>query len=141
MLTVDQTIFAAPDRTDGNDADGVPGNCWQACVASLLELPLDTVPHFILADDWWEVTQAYVAAVKPGWELLCFDGSMDFPLYQFPDKAPTHAIGSGPSPRGDFMHAVILDARTGELAHDPHPSRAGLAGIVVEVMALAERTL
>ena len=36
---VDQTIFVGdPQR---------PGNCVAACVATLLDLPLDRVPHFI----------------------------------------------------------------------------------------------
>lgn len=34
---------------------------------------------------------------------------------------------SGPSPRGNGVyHAVV--GRNGEVVHDPHPSRAGLAG-------------
>ncbi|ASX98777.1 hypothetical protein SEA_COLUCCI_108 [Arthrobacter phage Colucci] len=139
MIPVDQTIFADPASNDGNAADGTPGNCFQACVASLLELPLEDVPHFITHEDWWEVTKAFVSAHKPGWTIEHFDTV--FPAYQDPDhpEAPTHVIGSGKSPRGDFYHAAIVDAVTGELAHDPHPSRAGFLGEMDSMFALVAK--
>jgi hypothetical protein len=41
MKSVDQTTF------------GPNGNCFSACVASLLELPIDAVPFFMSAGDGW----------------------------------------------------------------------------------------
>lgn len=139
MIPVDQTIMADPARGDGHDADGNPGNCWQACVASLLELPLEEVPHFIVHEDWWEATKAFVSVHKPGWTMEHFDAA--FPVYQWPDGAPEHVIGSGPSPRGDFYHAAIVDAKTGELAHDPHPSRAGFVQLETMFVLIEKPTV
>lgn len=50
MIPVYQTIFAIPG-----------GNCLQASLASILELPLDSVPHFanIDSDDWWQQLQTW----------------------------------------------------------------------------------
>jgi hypothetical protein len=48
MIPVYQTIF------------GKHGNCFQACVASLLELPLSSVPDFCNYQpqcDWWDFLQ------------------------------------------------------------------------------------
>ncbi|AIZ01780.1 hypothetical protein ArV1_093 [Arthrobacter phage vB_ArtM-ArV1] len=127
MIPVDQTILHTEETV---------GNCWQACIASLLELPIEDVPHFILHEDWWEATKAFVSVHKPGWTIEHYPTV--FPAYQDPDhpEAPTHVIGSGQSPRGDFLHAAIVDAVTGELAHDPHPSRAGFVGEMDGMFAL-----
>lgn len=52
MIPVYQTIFTVPG-----------GNCLQACLASIFELPLEEVPHFaaIETDDWWEQCQRWCA--------------------------------------------------------------------------------
>ena len=46
MIPVFQTILADPERADGHNAEGIAGNCYQAALASVLELPLEQVPHF-----------------------------------------------------------------------------------------------
>jgi len=129
VTPLDQTIFGVVTPEDGKR----PGNCWQACVASLLDLPLDQVPHFIeVSPRTWERHTRRFVFEHTGLDLGCF-------LPEFPLTEPgQYVIGSGPSPRGDFLHAVILDGATGALAHDPHPSRAGLAGPPIEVHRFAE---
>ena len=47
MIPVDQTILYDPDPAS------LMGNCFQACVASIFELPLDMVPHFCQEEDWY----------------------------------------------------------------------------------------
>ena len=47
MTPVKQTIL-----TDKTVDPPVVGNCFQACVASLLDLPLDDVPHFCDCNSW-----------------------------------------------------------------------------------------
>jgi hypothetical protein len=107
MKPVDQTQFAG---------EGVGGNCVQASVASILELPLSDVPHFLaIADapnqwelammDWME--ERGVGYIRREGEWI-FDG---------------YYLASGPSPRG-VSHMVVY--HDGKLAHDPHPSRAGI---------------
>ena len=122
MIPLDQTIFADPARGDGHDANGVPGNCFQACVASILELPLEEVPHFATFDDWLGETRRFVSEHSGG-DLVVRVYAPEFPMFTTPGH---FVIGAGPSPRGNFWHGVVLNADTGEMAHDPHPSRAGL---------------
>ncbi len=129
MIPVDQTILAT--KPNGDNDDDVPGDCYRACIASWLELPIDEVPHFILKETWWDDVVAFVRERLPGKTIQNYAPPL-FPAYRG-DNDDMYAIAVGPSPRGDFMHAVLVHAATGELAHDPHPSRAGLAGPIVEM--------
>lgn len=124
---------------DGEEV--TPGDCWRACLASLLEVPLAEVPHFIhlypAADvegetpDWWEASVTWVQQQRPGWTLAAYDRpepwvSLWHPdMYQFASM-PKREILTAPSPRGDWMHSVIVDAVTGELDHDPFPGGQGV---------------
>lgn len=122
MIRHSQQVISDPERGDGHDSNGRPGDCWKACIASLLDLPMESVPHFAeLGDTWWEATQEFIETQKAGHELRWWEDILAV------NVGSEFLIASGPSPRGDFQHAVIVD-RAGQLVHDPHPSRAGLAG-------------
>jgi hypothetical protein len=103
MKPVDQTIFGAPE-----------GNCLPACIASLLELSIDDVPHFG-ADNWLDTLTRWLA--PRGFYPICATLPTDW-------RPAGLYILAGKSPRGDFLHAVV--ARGDEIVHDPHPSRAGV---------------
>lgn len=133
MIPIDQNILAIND--DGTDAEGRPGNCYQACLASIIEARLDTVPHIVaLPGDWYINVQLWT--LQQGLMHTVVDPSDRDRL------AAIHAagrvlgvIGAGPSPRGPFQHAVILDPETLQLTHDPHPSRKGLTEVqIIEVI-------
>lgn len=96
------------------DRFGVPGgNCFSACVATLLELPLSEVPYFM--DDWPRSFDQWLH------ERGLY--AMSFTLPSDPALLPRGGyILGGQSPRGS--HAVV--AMGAEIVHDPHPSRAGL---------------
>lgn len=120
MREITQTIL-------GNDlaelgSDKVPGNCVQACVAAVLDLPLDAVPHFVLFV-WWDhalrlwlrglgldhtttaAPKGESIAIPDGWSLV-----------------------GGPSPRlANGQHMCV--AYDGEIVWDPHPSRDGLPSV------------
>lgn len=133
MSRVNQTITADdPQRL---------GNCVSACVASILNRPLDEVPHFgeegvVLGDvvedgvghglHWWAMLLGYMAAAG-------------YSPVELPDvdhgEPGEYLFVAGLSPRG-VMHQVIY--RDGTLWHDPHPSRDGLAD-VREVLAWRPR--
>lgn len=107
MIGVGQTTFGHPG-----------GNCFSACVASLLELPIDDVPYFMAGDgaEWFDRLAEWL---KPrGLYPLLFKWSADWPKTGF-------GILGGKSSRGD--HAVVGYGR--EVVHDPHPSREGLLAI------------
>ena len=137
MSRVNQTITADdPQRM---------GNCVSACVASLLNRPLDEVPHFgeeglALGDTlqdgpngrvghgiaWWAMLLGYMAAA----------GYAPVELTDVDQAEPGELLFvAGMSPRG-IMHQVIY--RDGELLHDPHPSHDGLVDIR-EVLAWRPR--
>jgi hypothetical protein len=107
MSEVTQTILH-------DDPQGRIGNCLQAAVASLLDLPLDDVPHFAEHGDWLERLVAWAA--DRNWLVR----------HARPDVAVPFGIACGPSPRG-VQHAVVM--RAGTVPWDPHPSREGLVKV------------
>ena len=116
MSFIDQSIL---------HAEGEVGNCFQAAIASVIEWPLDAVPHFALLGEvhWWDCAQAWLDQ-QGFW--------MEYQPDAFKEQGITpmpRCLLSGPSPRG-FSHSVVGDSATGEMLHDPHPSRAGLLEVV-----------
>lgn len=109
MKPVNQTRFGDPG-----------GNCFSACVASLLELPLDEVPYFMEPEDWMGF---FTDWLRPhGFSPICFKALVG-------DEAdrclPGYYILGGKSSRGN--HAVV--AKGSKIVHDPHPSREGLLSL------------
>lgn len=105
MIRVYQTIF-------GNDPRN-PGNCFQACVASLFDLPLEDVPHFVAEKNWWRFLEQWL---------------LQFGLYpvniEYKGFMPQgYTILNGKSPRG-YAHSVIV--KGGRIVHDPHPAGGGV---------------
>lgn len=96
----------------------VDGNCWQTCVASVLDLPAEAVPHFVgwevheVVKDYWH--ESFHWLWEHGYEL----GISDRHLYN-----GEYYLAIGPTVR-DTMHVCVYLA--GRLAHDPHPSGVGL---------------
>lgn len=106
MKPVDQTTFGHGK-----------GNCFSACVASVLERRLEDVPYFMSRGDaWFEYLVEWCAEQHIGVEF-----STEFPAP--PDR---HVIIGGVSPRSGKGHACV--ALNGEIVHDPHPDRTGLTG-------------
>ena len=137
MTPVDQTV------------EGVGGNCYQACLASVLDLPLDAVPHFVAIEGptdpssgalWFFEARLWLRETF-GLDLYSYD-TADEPtprgVFASADLAPCQqaAIGCGKSPRGDFLHAVVVDL-DGVMVHDPHWSRSGIAGPLTAFEVLA----
>ena len=114
MRPVDQTTFGHPG-----------GNCFSACVASLLHLPIENVPYFMGDPDepghvWAGRLDAWLE--PRGFYALHFDVDPDRHQSLWPKG---YFILCGKSPRGD--HAVV--ARGSATVHDPHPLRDGLIKI------------
>lgn len=113
MTPLHQTEFYNPE------VEKARGNCWQTAIASVLDLPLDAVPHFVDVDErfgtenWFFYTYNWLHA--RGWHI---------------ERIATHIytneyyLVSGPSPRGNFWHVVIY--RNGKMVHDPHPDGTGI---------------
>ncbi len=117
MIPVRQTIFVATDPKGR-------GNCMAACLASLLEIPLhsaiDTTSDACRAD-WEGSIGRWLADRGLKLEDIWPDESEPAEL------ADAYSIGSGPSPRGPFWHAVVC--KSGRMVFDPHPSDDGLVSL------------
>jgi hypothetical protein len=108
------------------------GNCFEACIASILEVSIEDIPDFhkgIAPDDgpgYWERVHEWCKDKPFGLISVTLQEGHD-PLKFFHD---TWVIASGPSPRRKEewqLHAVVW--RNGEIVHDPHPSQQGLKQI------------
>lgn len=122
MKPVHQTVLGFPN-----------GNCFAACIASLLEFPIEEVPIQSGGEDWLDQTQAFLKTKGLFYLEVRIDVAVKYPLYELFD---VWAIFYGASPRGDWKHAVVgkLDMQGGfpifKMVHDPHPSSKFVAGDV-----------
>lgn len=122
MRPVHQTLFrdesAPPDQR---------GNCLQAALASVFELALDDVPHFVaLSEDrWWTALYEWHLErnILVNYERTHDEEGEHIPGAWVPLGVPY--LMCGPSPRGAFSHVVV--AQNHEMIHDPHPAGTGLA--------------
>lgn len=94
------------------------GNCIQACVASLFNLPIEQVPHFMMYEDEMMDALKYFCD-KNGYR---FSGIKQKPtemdLNNFKGIDGYYMIG-GKSPRNKYGHAVIY--KNGQPFFDVHP--------------------
>lgn len=132
MIPIKQTRFGRPVK--GQPSIEPPGNCWSACVASILQMDLADVPDEMsvwkkgmtpeeswkpferLMHEWLFVKGLVLIEVEPG--NLIYTGPKEI--------LNAYCIVSGPSPRGGCLHAVVGKLVIGgtELIHDPHPSNS-----------------
>lgn len=117
MTPVDQTTFGVKRWPY------LPGNCLSACVASILDMPTESVPLFVEKSDpcdgiWPERLDAWL--VERGLHALILPAGIVL--------APPEGfyILYGRSVK-DHEHAVV--AKDNAIVHDPHPSRTGLARV------------
>jgi hypothetical protein len=106
----------------GQTVTGRNGNCYQACVASVLELSLAEVP----SRDATDTAERYVERLREwlqprGLTLVSSDlaahrASEFTPSVFFPQG---YWIASLPTGSGDFAHAVVM--RGLDVAWNPHP--------------------
>ena len=107
MVPVTQTIFGAPN-----------GNCYAACLASILELPIKDVPN---ANGNIDSVNRFLATRGLGVVRIPYSESAWKTI-----RRGAWCILFGVSPR-ELLHAVV--GKDGVMVHDPHPSRAGLRRI------------
>lgn len=105
------------------------GNCLAACVASILELPIEQVPNF--CGDFEEWILALHNWLKPMGLGVVF---VKLDLCPSPDHLKEnflkgYTIGGVTGARG-IKHAVVL--HDGQVIHDPHPGEAVADDIELE---------
>jgi hypothetical protein len=114
VTPVKQSKLYAPDAIHN-------GNCFAACLASLLDLPLWMVPPFddmFGRTDWNTRVDEWLERMFRLRRVRTDESSVV--------TLPEFYIASGLSPRG-VRHSVIYSH--GEMVHDPHPSGAGIASV------------
>lgn len=88
-----------------------PDNCFDACLASVLELPLESAPHYKGQDDWIQHYNAWL-------------NGHGFRLVMLPEDEPApqgYHLAAHRSPRGPHLHSVVV--LDGVIVWDPHPQR------------------
>jgi hypothetical protein len=107
MKRVEQTILSPPD-----------GNCFAACVASILELPIESVPNYRTeGDDWMPRRQAWLRPLNLcflGWEHTDNIDPRVFQGYSICTVAYRNRDG-------DLRHSCV--ALDGSIVWNPHPLR------------------
>lgn len=98
---------------------GEEGNCLQACLASILEIDIEEIPWFGADAFWVDRKNEWLAQ----FDLAAIDIDVSS-SYKGNWKYLGYHLINGPSPRGDFWHAVV--GKNGRMVHDPHPSGDGL---------------
>jgi hypothetical protein len=112
------------------------GDCMTACIASLLELPYEDVPHFTGIEAkggrWFHAMLGFLR--RKGYQFMGTYSTNEPPLIlgqELAERCPGVGglyMAGGPSPRLNCSHAVLIDA-WGKVVHDPHPSRLGVLSI------------
>lgn len=124
-------------RTEVDPDRGICGNCFQAAVASILELSLESVPDFMQEDldrriaagatprvawdgdwQWWDALQEWLR--EQG--LMYIEISSPDSWTDIHPSLGFHLI-NGKSPRGDYDHTVVGYA--GKIVHDPRQDANG----------------
>lgn len=115
MIPVDQTGFGTPPD----------GNCLAACVASILELPIEAVDSLALRSQGTQWGALQRVLHEHGYHPFSYSPSPP----AFPPIAPPgfHIACSE-------THATV--ALDGVIVHDPHPRRRGLAGVTEWILLL-----
>jgi len=111
-------------------------NCFQACVASILNLPLEDVPHFqegvIESSDHSWTQERWDAVVKFGeaysYNVFWLDPDLqnDISLIDKLHNSELFYLATGKSPLGKFGHCVIYHKNN--LVHDPLKNGKGIEG-------------
>ncbi len=99
---------------------GEKGNCFSACLASFIGIPITDVPNFFdlgsTDEEWHEAVKVWLADYNIGMiTIRMWDDDVK--------NTKGFLLIGGTSPRG-ISHAVIY--KDGSLWHDPHPESGGI---------------
>ncbi len=114
----------------------VNGSCFRTCLASILEVEIDSIPAFEDMGQNWH--QSFFDFLEE--HNLEFDGTGRFnsefhkDLFSKYEGIDGYVIVGGKSPREWVVrgHAVLY--KEGNMVHDPHPSGEGLTELEIYYM-------
>lgn len=130
-----QTLFRDPNNRK------VAGDCWRCCVAAVIQIPAQEVPHFLqieldeegagcdaLTQKWLNergLILIHCTAIYRQGFVFYHSGSFDYP--------PVIACGPTPRSRGLGQHHAVIRVAD-KVVYDPHPDDTGLTSIMDEYM-------
>lgn len=119
MIPIHQTKF------------GIGGNCFSACIASILEVGIEDVPLFVRKGRWYGQYRSWLRT--HGLDFLAVIGWSKSDIKYIPS---VYSIVSGMGARG-LLHAVVyFDS---EMVHDPHPEGGGVKDIIDWIYIVPKR--
>ena len=120
MKKVYQTKFGKPE-----------GNCFPACIASILEIDIDQVPNIHEGKGvWYQKYKQWLN--KYDLDFVALSGWDE----QSKDHCPqVYAIVGGISPRG-LLHSTVYFGL--DMVHDPHPDGGGVKDITEWIYIVAK---
>lgn len=105
------------------------GDCWSACIASILEVPIEAVPVPHSDDEdfhWWDATQR---ALRPhGFEVVVGSVSI-YPSGYWMAVVPSLNLGTFDDGR-PVPHIIVMDGPY--VAHDPSLGKCYEAGTTID---------
>ncbi len=112
MKPVFQTTYGKPE-----------GNCFPACIASVLEMELEDVPHFckLYPRQWPEELNKWLHQFGLGALTVAFQ-DMDSPIKK------GWCLAAGPCGPVGVMHSVVM--KDLKMVHNPHEGWGELVAIV-----------
>lgn len=119
MIPVDQEFFYQEEPR-------IYGDCTRAAIASILELPLSDVPHFLLEAkgdvyEYYDGIDEFLSL--RGLEILW---QVELEDHWRPGKPDVFHLICGQSPRFPNINHMVVGLN-GKIIFDPHPDRTGLA--------------
>lgn len=125
MKPTTQTILHDPEN-------GQHGNCFSAVLASLLHLPIESIPVFSDSEDWRKKVNDFLRPYGLAYMIVS-----DFNTYCEENgiSGCHHEIAGFTKRSADVWHACV--AADGNLIFDPHPSRSGLTAAMTHGVFIA----
>jgi hypothetical protein len=116
------------DMTTKHEPPNSIGDCFPCCIASILELPRESVPHVYEGDGWTDTSGKVGMARLQAWLATLGLHYLEFELPSENYESWTagfgaHYVVSGIGGRG-VRHCTV--GFQGKMVHDPHVDRTGV---------------
>ncbi len=124
MKPIFQNIFSSGE-------DSRRGNCYAACIASVLELELYQVPHLMGEEDWLGKTNLWLSSRGMGMIMLKLETEEAY-IHPLPPGMMV-ILGGNTTRHPTRLHAVVgvtkLSGVPWDFVHDPHPDNSFLTKV------------
>lgn len=116
------------------------GDCWRAAVASLLEIELEAVPHFLLHGDYcYSVFIKFLESLGYNFLFTRIKSRGEFVKENLPTKKDLYkraVIALVPSRNHEGVNHCVLINSKGKVIHDPSPNKNWLGENIFEQKAI-----